>query len=123
MMTPADNAATAIPVELPKRKVKKGVLEFFRVLRETTRREGGLVPYAAAAAILGVSKQRVHDLVNEGTLRPIELYGKNWLSANELESFVKLQRLSGRPWKEPSIKEQWRASVEGAKDQFGREKK
>ena len=117
MMTPADNATAATTVELPQRKVKKGILDVFRNLRAITSREGGLLPFASAATVLGVSKQRVHDLVKEGTLHPIDLLGKRWLSANELESFVKLQRQAGRPWKEPSIKEQWVAAFAGAKDQ------
>jgi hypothetical protein len=116
MTTKADNASAAITVDLPQRKVKKGVLDVFRNLRAITSREGGLLPFASAATVLGVSKQRVHDLVNEGTLHPIDLLGKKWLSANELESFVKLERQSGRPWNEPSIKEQWRAAFDGAKD-------
>jgi hypothetical protein len=116
MVTPSEKSSAAVASELPERKVKKSVFDFFRNLREINQREGGLVPYAGAATILGVSKQRIHDLVNEGTLRPVELFGKKWLSANELESFVKLQRQSGRPWKEPSIKDQWRAAMEGAKE-------
>ena len=123
MMTKAIKAPVAITVDLPKRKVKKGVIDSLREFRATSAQEGGLLPFAAAAGVLGVSKQRVHDLVNEGTLRAIEQFGKNWLSANELESFVKLQRQSGRPWREPSIKEQWRAAMEGAKEQMAGYKK
>jgi hypothetical protein len=119
MMTQADNASAATTADLPQRKVKKGILDVFRNLRAITSREGGLLPFASAATVLGVSKQRVHDLVKEGTLHPIDLLGKRWLSANELESFVKLQRQAGRPWKEPSIKEQWVAAFAGAKEENG----
>ena len=89
MMTPADTPSAAATADLPQRKVKKGILDVFRNLRAITSREGGLLPFASAATVLGVSKQRVHDLVKEGTLHPIDLLGKRWLSANELESFVK----------------------------------
>jgi hypothetical protein len=123
MLIPADNTAAAREDDLPRRKVKKGIIDALREFRAVSAREGGLVPYAGAATVLGVSKQRVHDLVNEGTLRAIEQFGKKWLSANELESFVKLQRQSGRPWREPSIKEQWRAAMEGAKEQMAPAKK
>jgi hypothetical protein len=116
MMTPADSSTAAMTVALPQRKVKKGILDVFRNLRAITSQEGGLLPFATAATVLRVSKQRVHDLVKEGTLHPIDLLGKRWLSANELESFVKLQRQAGRPWKAPSIKEQWVAAFAGAKD-------
>ena len=115
-MTPSDTPSAAATADLPQRKVKKGILDVFRNLRAITSREGGLLPFASAATVLGVSKQRVHDLVKEGTLHPIDLLGKRWLSANELESFVKVQRQAGRPWKAPSIKEQWVAAFAGAKD-------
>ncbi|MGA2544777.1 MAG: hypothetical protein ABSG78_24775 [Verrucomicrobiota bacterium] len=97
MMKPADTPSAAATGDLPQRKVKKGILDVFRNLRAITSREGGLLPFASAATVLGVSKQRVNDLVKEGTLHPIDLLGKKWLSANELESFVKLQRQAGRP--------------------------
>ena len=116
-MTQARNATAAVTIDLPQRKVKKGILDVFRNLRAITSREGGLLPFASAASVLGVSKQRVHDLVKEGTLHPIDLLGKRWLSANELESFVKLERQAGRPWKEPSIKDQWVAAFAGAKEE------
>ena len=110
MVTPADKASAAITVDLPQRKVEKVVLDVFRDLRAITSREGGLLPFGSAATLLGVSKQRVHSLVREGTLQPIYLLGKRWLSANQLESFVKLERQTGRRAKEPSIKEQWLAA-------------
>ncbi|MBI5383166.1 MAG: hypothetical protein HZA90_00620 [Verrucomicrobia bacterium] len=122
-MTDAIALSQLSAATLPTRKVRKGVLDYLLHFREISNREGGLVPIATAAAILGVSKQRVHDLVREGTLRTTEIYGKKWLSGNELESFVKLQRKAGRPWKEPSVKEMWRAALDGTREQWVDENK
>jgi hypothetical protein len=114
----AEPTAGALPDGLPRRKVKTSVFDLLRNLRKLTTEKGGLVPIAGAATILGVTKQRVHELVKEGTLHPVEFLGKKWLSGEELLSFVKLQRDAGRPWKEPSIKEQWRAARDGHAEQF-----
>jgi hypothetical protein len=101
---------------LPEKKM--GMLRFLLSLRRITNEEGGLVPLTMAATVLGMSKQRVHDLVKEGTLRAIEFGGKKWLSGKELESFVQLERKAGRPWKEPSKKEMWRASMDTARNEI-----
>lgn len=85
--------------------------------REMSTREGGLMPFATAAKFLGVSKQRVNELVAEGTLKPVEFAGKKWLTANQIEEFIKLNREAGRPWHKPSVKEMWKMSREGGRDQ------
>ena len=99
------------------KKELKHLLEIIRGFREWGTRDGGLMPFATAAKLLGVSKQRVNDLVAEGTFKPVEFAGKKWLTANQIEEFIKLKREPGRPWHKPSIKEMWKMSREGAKDQ------
>ena len=95
----------------------KFFLDQIRAFREMTSRDGGLLPFATAAKLLGVSKQRVNELVTEGTFKPVEFAGKKWLSANQIEEFIKLKREPGRPWNKPSVKEMWKMSREGAKEQ------
>ena len=95
----------------------KRLLELFHKLREINSRDGGLLPYATAAKIMGLSKQRVNALVAEGTFKPVEFAGKKWLTANQTEEFIKLNREPGRPWNKPSTKELWKISYEGAKEQ------
>ena len=70
-----------------------------------------------AANLIGVSKQRVHELIKEGTFVPVEACGKKWLSANQVEAFIKLNREAGRPWHKPSAKELWKMSLKGSKEQ------
>jgi len=95
----------------------KFFLDQIRAFREMTSRDGGLLPFATAAKLLGVSKQRVNELVTEGTFKPVEFAGKKWLSANQIEEFIKLKREPGRPWNKPSVKEMWKISRDGAQDQ------
>ena len=95
----------------------KNLLQMIVGFREMTSREGGLMPFATAAKFLGVSRQRVNELVAEGTLKPVEFAGRKWLSANQIEEFIKLDREAGRPWHKPSVKEMWKMSREGGRDQ------
>jgi hypothetical protein len=115
MVSETSGGELPIMAELPRRKVRKSILDTLREFQDISSREHGLVPLAVAATILGLSRQRVHDLVKEGTLVPIEAYGKKWLSGDQLKSFVQLKREPGRPWKEPSLKELWKASFEEGK--------
>ena len=68
--------------------------ERFRLVSEL---EGGLIAKAQAALVLGVSKQRVSDLVEEKRLRQHDFFGKEFISCKDLESFRKIERKTGRP--------------------------
>lgn len=96
----------------------KLLLDMIRGFRELNSRDGGLLPFSVAAKLMGISKQRVNQLVAEGTLKPVEFAGKKWLSGNQIEEFIKLKREPGRPWNKPSAKELWKMSREGAEDQL-----
>jgi hypothetical protein len=72
--------------------------EFVR-FQQISKHVGGLVPQAQAACILGLSKQRVNDLVTGGRLREHDFFGKNFIAAADLVAFQRLQRRSGRPKK------------------------
>jgi len=100
-------------------KPLKFLLDQIRAFREMTTRDGGLLPFSTAARIMGLSKQRVNALVAEGTFKPVEFAGKKWLTADQIEEFIKLNREPGRPWNKPSIKETWKMSYEGAQEQAG----
>ncbi len=114
----ADNVPLLAEAPRPKAKMGlRGVLRFLRDYRKTLKQEGGLLPFVTAASLMGVSKQRVNELIKEGTLVPVEACGKKWLSANQVEEFIKLHREPGRPWNKPSAKELWKMSREGGKEQ------
>jgi hypothetical protein len=53
----------------------RGVMDDIREFVRLTKLHGGLVPQSAVATILGVTRQRVHQLVEEGTLNHWSFYG------------------------------------------------
>jgi hypothetical protein len=72
--------------------------EFYR-FQQVSRFVGGLVPQAQAALILGLSKQRVNDLVAGGRLREHDFFGKNFIACSDIAKFQRKERRSGRPKK------------------------
>jgi hypothetical protein len=94
----------------------RGILEDMKEFKRISKLQGGLVPQSAAATALGISRQRVHQLVTEGTLSHWTFYGMKWLSENELVSFAKLHRGEGENQYRPSAKEMWKAAREGGKE-------
>ena len=67
-----------------------------------TKLHGGLVPMSAVGTILGVSRQRVHQLADEGTFSVYEFYGMKWLLENEVVSFGKLNGWRGKTNSNPA---------------------
>ena len=93
----------------------RGILADIREFKRIAKLQGGLVPQSAAATALGVSRQRVHQLVTEGTLNHWTFYGMKWFSENEVVSFAKLHRGEGENQYRRSAKEMWKAAREGGK--------
>ena len=71
---------------------------------------------SSAATILGLSRQRVHQLAEEGTFRSFDFYGMKWLLENEVVSFAKLHRVAGENQYRPTTKELWKVSHETGKE-------
>lgn len=86
-------------------------------MRELTAKHGQLVPISAAAALMDLSRQRVYQLIDEGTLRPIECWDQKWLCENDIRDFLELDRKrGGQRVNEPSVKEIWSRSHAWAKE-------
>jgi hypothetical protein len=71
---------------------------------------------SAVATILRVSRQRAHQLVDEGTFKHWTFYGMKWLSQEEVVSFAKLNRHQGENQHTPSAKQMWKESREMGKE-------
>ena len=71
-------------------------LDEFMKMRELSKIEGGLTPVFFAKIALGLSKQRVYQLIEEGRLPCYEIMGKKMVSCNAIEAFLRLERPSGR---------------------------
>ena len=78
--------------------------------------KGGLVPQSVVPTILGVSRQRVHQLVEEGTFSYWTFYGMKWMSQDEVISFAKLNRQAGENQYKPSRKQMWKDAREAGSE-------
>jgi hypothetical protein len=114
-MTQSD-ATTGFPATQKTSYGLRGILADMREFKRISKLQGGLVPQSVGATALGVSRQRIHQLVTEGTLSHWTFYGMKWLSENELVSFAKLHRGEGENQYRPSAKEMWKAAREGGKE-------
>jgi hypothetical protein len=99
-----------------KSSVLRGMMENVREFVRLTNLHGGLLPQSAVATVLGVSRQRVHQLVEEGTFSHWTFYGMKWLSQKEVVSFAKLNRQQGENQYHPSTKQMWKESREMGKE-------
>ncbi len=59
-----------------------------REIVDATERHGALLPQWAVVSTLGVSKQRVNELVSTGRLAAVEAAGKTWVPAVALELYM-----------------------------------
>ena len=106
----SDTLSLPISSRIERPKTRKGVFDDIKEFMRITKVRGGLVPMSAVATILGVSRQRVHQLADEGTFTVFEFYGMKWLLEEEVVSFGKLKRAAGENQHAPSKKEMWKAA-------------
>lgn len=67
------------------RKPKESLLAQIRRFKEET--DGGAIPPYMAAAALGVSKQRIADLIKRGKLRAYDFNGKPLVSVKDIDKY------------------------------------
>jgi hypothetical protein len=101
-----DNAATAdfpFVQELPKRERSKlaTLWDLLNEARVATQEHGTPIPVGFAAELLGVSKQRVSQLLDQGKLTTVMLNDQRFVGENSLVAWAKSERIVGRP---PSLK-------------------
>ena len=114
MTTISTTVSTSNRIERP--KTKRGVFADIKEFMRIVKLHGGLVPMSAVGTILGISRQRVHQLADEGTFSVFEFYGMKWLLESEVISFGKLKRAAGENQFEPSKKQMWKEAREMGKD-------
>jgi hypothetical protein len=91
-----------MPASVPRPDPRKGTkawkemeLQRFYAL---ARQHGGLTTGFFVGVALGVSKQRVYQLVEAGKLQTYEVLGKKLFACDEIEEFAAIERKPGRPW-------------------------
>ncbi len=60
---------------------------------------GDWISVTDAAAILGLSRRRVHDIIKDGRLSPTKVGSVYLLLRSDVVAFAKLPRAPGRPAK------------------------
>jgi len=88
---------------LPKREKSRWqrVREEFDRLRALTEQHGMLVPVHLAAALAGVSHQRIHQLMDDGRLERVDAGGSGhpFVTERSLCAWADSERKTGRPCK------------------------
>jgi len=67
-----------------------------RTFLDASAEHGGLVPPSMLVRSLGVSKQRIHQLMDAGRLVTVTVDGKRYVTACSLELFLTEERRNGR---------------------------
>lgn len=91
-----------------------GLLERWRVFGKLAEDFGGLAPQAFVDDLLGVSRQRVADLIRDGHLEQVDFLGTKWVSGRSLRAWMDTPKKTGggRGNKRPSM---WKQVVFDAK--------
>jgi hypothetical protein len=108
----ATSAPSPSAVKVKKAAALRTLIDDTQRFVKITQTNGGLVPQSMVGTILGVSRQRVHQLVAEGVFSHWTFYGMKWLSQNEVVAFGKLQRRAGENQHVPSNKQLWKTARE-----------
>jgi len=75
--------------------VQKAERSPFRQWLEATKNHGPLMTSFLAASALGVSRQRVHQFVQEGRLATVDVTGQRMIPAASLDLFMSEERGRG----------------------------
>ena len=86
---------------LPKREKSRllRVMERFQELSEITKEKGMLVPLVFGAKVLGISRQRVYELIDDKRLEVVDVDGHQFLTETSLTAYAKSEHKAGRPVK------------------------
>ena len=102
------------------------VWDCFKELRQVVAVEGMLIQQTYASKLLGVSRQRVADLIAEGRLKAISVGGVRHVTESSLVCYMQSERKAGRPVKADRDAADrgvswtaWSASKEYAKELVG----
>jgi len=104
---------------MPKREKSKlaKCWELLQRMKAISATEGDLVPVMMCAKLLGISRSRVDQFVQDGRLKRYDIDGHVFLTENSIVEFAKSERKNGRPVKAlSSHSEMWKASMECARE-------
>jgi len=101
--------------ELPKREKSRLQLfwDRFKEVQALCERKGTIVPPVVAAELLGISRQRVHELMQDGRLERVEWRGQVFVTEHDLVEFASAERKAGRPCGPTTVGQAAVASLKG----------
>lgn len=102
--------------ELPKREKSRlqQLWERFQEIKAIQDRKGTIVPPIVASELLGISRQRVHELMNEGRFERVEWRGQAFVTERDLLAYAESERKGGRPCGPSNMREVVKVAVKGA---------
>lgn len=75
----------------------------FKLYFEHSEKQGGLIPQNILPDILGLSQQRVSQLVKAGRFTTYSLFGQKFVTGESFAAFVEMERSTGTRYKAPSF--------------------
>ena len=100
-LSTVDLAEFPFVVDMPKRERSRlrTVWDTFLEAKALTEEKGMLIPISLAASLGGVSRSRVYQLCDAGSLERVE-FGKNcFVTESSFMTWVQSERKAGRPFK------------------------
>lgn len=70
-------------------------------IRAMTDQRGVLLPVPLVHELLGVSAQRVGQILEQGHLERVKIHGRDYIPEDSLVHYVNTERKNGRPFKMP----------------------
>jgi hypothetical protein len=104
--------------ELPKREVRKvrSLWEEFKDMVAVVEERGAMLPPQAVADLLGVSRQRILELVDNGRFKPFVFRGHKYIFEDEIVAFAESERKNGRPCGPKTIAEAAKVALKAGKN-------
>lgn len=87
----------AVQRELPLVDLVAGQRSWLREFLDAGRLHGPLIFRAHVPAILDVSRQRVHELIEKGQLKTVAVRGQEFVAVRELEKYFEQDHKNGVP--------------------------
>jgi hypothetical protein len=101
MMFEADAMPFPFLAEVPKTtspKVQR-IQSAAKAIMSVIERDGAIIPRDMVAGLVGVSRQRVHQMIEKGAFVQVEIEGHPFITEASLTSWLKEERKGGRPRK------------------------
>ncbi len=85
--------------ELPKREKSKlgKALDVVKEFTELSEQYGTLIPLGLIVPMMGISRQRLIECINDGQLAGVSFHGLWYVPESALIAFAKRERRTGRP--------------------------